>query len=111
MKISENIKAMMICFLNNNIITSSWAMSEITISEKRIDFNVNGLNFSGKIAIKDLFNGQYSVSTEGGVIFVCDLKNLLSKLDNYIEKSNDYDLKLQKWIKDEIDKHENNRHN
>lgn len=85
--ISENLRKLLFCLLKNDIIVTSWGLTDIAISETELIFTVDGFKYKGKVKIEvpdctDFYNIYY----EGGIMEKCDLEHIIGLLDMKIEK-------------------------
>lgn len=94
----KNLKKGLIFLLSEEEIVSSWGISNITIDENSINFNVDGFLYKGRISIK-------YVETYFEISFGCDKKircvdatELTEILDSNIEKTDNYQHDLEKWL-------------
>lgn len=89
-----NIKKALVILLNEEVIVSSWGLSNIFITGTSIRFHVDGFVYKGEIRIGcgDL---SYHVTFDNGRIIHCSLHELLSVLDSNIEKNDDYIQNLE----------------
>ncbi len=93
-----NLKKGLIFLLSEEEIVSSWGISNITIDENSINFNVDGFLYKGRISIK-------YVETYFEISFGCDKKvrcvdatELTEILDSNIEKTDNYQHDLENWL-------------
>lgn len=94
----KNLKKGLIFLLSEEEIVSSWGISNITIDENSINFNVDGFLYKGRISIK-------YVETYFEIRFGCDKKvrcvdatELTEILDSNIEKTDNYQHDLENWL-------------
>ena len=94
----KKLKNGLLCLLSEEEIVSSWGISNITIDENSINFNVDGFLYKGRISIK-------YVETYFEICFGCDKKvrcvdatELAEILDSNIEKTDNYQHDLENWL-------------
>ena len=88
MKLEKGLKALMARFLDNEIITLSWGLTDIQILEGSIKFKVNGLKYKGTVEIYPDGIG-YKVNMNN-LILSSNLEDIISVLDNEIEHTKNY---------------------
>jgi len=99
MKLSNEIKMLLLSFLNDDIIVSSWGIYNITISSSSLKFKVNGLKYQGFVNIE--YQDKYYLVVIGGRTFkVCTPEEVLKKMDDEIEQTKNYICDLSKLVKD-----------
>lgn len=88
MKLAKGLKALMVRFLDNDIITLSWGLTDIQILEGSIKFKVNGLKYKGTVEISPDGIG-YKVILNNRIL-TSNLEDIVSLLDNEIEHTKNY---------------------
>ncbi len=88
MNLAKELKALMVRFLDNEITTLSWGLTDIQILEGSIKFKVNGLKYKGAVEIYPDGIG-YKVNMNNRILS-SNLEDIISMLDNEIEHTNNY---------------------
>lgn len=96
MKLSNSIRQALLVLLNQDIITTSWGVSDICIKESYVCFSVEGFRYKGSVVISEHDDG-YMVTMGEDVLF-CKLNSLVSNLDESIEKAADYENQIENWL-------------
>ena len=99
MKLSSEIRILLLTLLANDEIASSWGITDIDISFSSVSFNVNGFLYTGRVAISPDSLDSYSILLTTKTLGNIDLNRIIQVLDSEIEKSEDYIDKLTLWIK------------
>ena len=95
MKMSDGIKTLLLSFIEDNVVVSSWGISNIKVSETSLKFDVNGLKYKGTVLIDSLSTKEYTIRIADSCFKVKNPNNVISILDSEIEKTNNYYLDLQ----------------
>ena len=94
----KNLKKGLIFLLSEEEIVSSWGISNITIDENSINFNVDGFLYKGRISIKYV-ETYFEISFGCDKIVRCvDATELTEILDSNIEKTDNYQHDLENWL-------------
>ena len=88
MKLTKELKALMVRFLDNEVFTLSWGITDIQILDGSIKFKVNGLKYKGIVEIYPDEKG-YIVNMNNNY-FSSNLEDIISFLDNKIEHTKNY---------------------
>lgn len=99
MKLSKNIKSLLLSLLEDKVVVSSWGISSIFISDTSIKFDVNGMNYQGTVVIESLNNKDYNIIIGNKNICLNSSNDVINWLDSEIEKTNDYLFDLQRCLK------------
>ena len=99
MKLSSEIRILLLTLLANDEIESSWGGTDIDISFSSLSFNVKGFLYTGRVVITPDSLGSYSVKLATKTLGNIDLNRIVQMLDLEIEKSEDYIDNLTLWIK------------
>ena len=83
MKLSNSIRQALLTLLNQNIIC---------IKESYICFSVEGFKYKGSVVISE-FNDGYKVIMNKHTLF-CKLDSLVINLDEFIEKTTNYENRI-----------------
>lgn len=95
---NKNVKKALVCLLKEEEKVSSWGISNINIDESSINFNVDGFLYKGLISIK-CDETNYEIHFERGKKIRCsDATELTDILDSNIEKTDDYQHDIEKWL-------------
>lgn len=93
----DRIKKALTSLLKEEIIVASWGFSDLTIYNESFKFNVSGFLYQGKVVVS-LLEKNYLIQLNNGDSFVCSLINLVDMLDSKIEKTQNYDNSVIKWL-------------
>lgn len=95
----KNLKKVLICLLSEEEKVSSWGISNITIDESQINFNVDGFLYKGRISIRyDETYYEISFERDNKTIKCLEAAELTDILDSNIEKTDNYQHDLEKWL-------------
>lgn len=97
--------------LKDETIPMSWGVTEFKCAAEGVAFSVNGFKFKGDVLIVST-NKQCSkfdvAFLKGGDVVEeknnIKAKNLVKTIDNYVEKTDNYDADRKDWVLDEITK-------
>lgn len=95
---NSNLKEALICLLKEKEKVSSWGISNISIDESSINFNVDGFLYKGCVSIRcdETF---YEIHLERGKKLKClNAVELTDILDSNIEKTENYQQDLESWL-------------
>lgn len=93
MRMSNSIRQASLTLLNKKIIIASWGLSDICINESCIRFTVDGFKYKGTVVISEYEDG-YKIIMNKHTLF-CKLDFLVSNLDEFIEKTTDYENRIE----------------
>lgn len=99
MKLSSEIRILLLALLANDEIASSWGITDIDISFSSVSFNANGFLYTGRVVISPDSLDSYSIQLATKTLSNIDINKIVQVLDSEIEKSEDYIDKLTLWIK------------
>ena len=88
MKLNQKIKKLLIKLLENEVTVLSWGISNIQVSICNLSFEVNGFKYKGNVQITIENKGYRLILKEKNII--CSLDNIVSIMDNEIEKNENY---------------------
>ena len=97
-QMKDPIKQLSIRLLQESVIIASWGITNIAINKSIICFDVCGLKFTGRVSIQSMRDGEYEIQLNGHTIGLCRLDNVVETLDLNIERSDDYQQRLEEWI-------------
>ena len=97
---NSKIKQALVILLNEEVRIASWGLSNISITETSIMFDVDGFIYSGRIIIKSCKKTSYQITFNDGSTETCSLRNLVNVLDSKIEITANYLQKLPQWLFD-----------
>ena len=84
--------------MQESVIIASWGITNISINDTSICFEVSGFKFSGKVEIYSICDEQYEIKLAEQIIGQHGLGTIVEVLDNAIEKTDDYQQYLKEWI-------------
>lgn len=94
---SDTIRKAILVLLNEELIVTSWGITQILVRNSSISFNVAGLLYQGKVTISTI-ESKYSIRFSNGNVMETSLDKLVSDLDRYIEKDPRYEERLKRWL-------------
>lgn len=94
---NKKVKKALLCLLKDEVIVSSWGITNISIKKSSICFDVAGFVYKGRINIK-CEQSFYEILLDNGTAIRCSENDLLNILDETIEKTDSYSSNLKKWI-------------
>lgn len=97
----EKVKNALVCLLNKDEIISSWGINNISIEERSISFDVEGLIYKGNICIR-CDKPDYEIQFEDGRTIQCSIGKLVDILDVHIETTDNYLRDLENWVLSKI---------
>ncbi len=95
---NKEIRNILLLFLKERTITASWGISNIKILPNTISFSVKAMMYKGVIQISPIDTTDCKVHLVSKGDFQCNTKDLVSKLDCLIEKSDNYYTNLFNWF-------------
>jgi hypothetical protein len=98
MKLSSGIKSVLLTFLEDELIISSWGLSCINITSNILRFNVDGIKYKGIVSIEALNDSDYIVTIGEQSYNVKGTKLIKEFIDEQIECSDNYTLDLERWL-------------
>ncbi len=84
--------------LESELLVASWGISDIKISSDSVSFSVDGMKYQGLVSISQTSSSDCIVSLRGKNSFRCSQIELVSKLDDLIERSDNYYGDLLDWF-------------
>ena len=94
---NETIKKAVVCLLNEEVVVTSWGISNISIKEVSIEFDVSGFLYQGNVKVIPIKSG-YRIFFNNDEYLDCSLEELVKTLDSKIEKSDNYEADLRDWL-------------
>ena len=94
---NAKVKLALVTLLNEEDIVSSWGISNISVGNDFLCFNVDGFIYKGGIRIS-CNPADYEIIFNGGKILTCQINNLVHILDTNIEKTQHYMKDLNEWL-------------
>lgn len=94
---NDKIKKALVSLLNEDIIVTSWGITNIIINDTSVGFEVSGFLYKGKVKLYPCESG-YSIKLENADTVQCSLEELIRTLDTKIERSENYECRLQEWL-------------
>lgn len=95
---NNKVKLAVATLLKKEVIVATWGIYNIAINDSSIEFSVQGFNYCGSVKIEPQNELYYCIKLNNGDIYKCNITELIEVLDNIIEKTTDYDKKLERWI-------------
>lgn len=97
------IRNLLLFFINEEEKVSSWGVSNISITETTIKFDVDGFIYSGSVIIKCSKILDYQITFDDGSEEYCSINNIIDVLDSKIERTEHYIRDLEGWFSKEFD--------
>lgn len=97
MVLNKSLRLALIALLEENVIVSSWGISNIVVNPSILQFDVKGFNYEGTITIEVSESG-YIVIIGNNTFCHCSLSNLVDLIDKQIEYTGNYTDKLRNWL-------------
>lgn len=94
---NEKIKKALVCLLNEEVIVTSWGITNLNINDTSFMFEVSGFLFQGKVEIIPCESG-YRIKLNNVEIATCSLEELVRTLDSKIERVDNYESLIQEWL-------------
>ena len=94
---NEKIKKALVCLLNEEVIVTSWGITNLNIKDTSFMFEVSGFLFQGKVEMIPCESG-YSIKLNNAEIATCSLEELVRTLDSKIERVDNYESLIQEWL-------------
>lgn len=91
------IRKALVMLLSEEIVVSSWGITNISVSADYCKFHVDGFCYIGFVEIT-YQEGLYKVLFEDGRVIESTLEKLVIVLDANIEKASSYDRWLTEWL-------------
>lgn len=98
MKLTKEIRNLLITLLGNQDTVASWGISNILIRKKCICFDVSGFKYQGPVEISASCNSCYGVKIGENDFGTVKLGDVISTLDNGIEYTETYYDDIEKWV-------------
>jgi hypothetical protein len=98
MKLSKEIRNLLITFLSNQSIVASWGISNIQIEENSLKFTVSGMKYHGEVFVLSSMETIYNVKIGDKMFESLKLDDVINKIDDYIEHTNNYKEDVMKWL-------------
>lgn len=92
------IKNILLLFLKEKVVTSSWGISNVRILPNSLVFSVEAMMYQGVVLISPINATDCNVCLSGKDGFRCSIKSLVPKLDKLIESSDNYYTNLLNWF-------------
>ena len=96
MELTKGIRRLLVAFIDESVIVTSWGVTNIRIGSGMIVFDVSGLLYKGSVIIKE-YNSSYNIKMSD-CEFTSNLEDIVSFLDRKIERSDNYTADLIDWL-------------
>lgn len=99
----NKVRTLLVEFLTNSTIITSWGITDIKVAETNISFFVNAFKYNGRIVI-NICNEEHEFTYEIEYTSLynfkerADISNIISIIDRTIEASDSYYEDIVKWI-------------
>ena len=94
---NEKIKKALVYLLNEDIVVTSWGITNININDTSVRFEVSGFLYKGKVELTPCESG-YFIKLDNTENIHCQLEELVRTLDTKIERGESYESQLQEWL-------------
>ena len=94
---NEKIKKALVYLLNEEIVVTSWGITNININDTSVRFEVSGFLYKGKVELTPCESG-YIIKLDNAENIHCQLEELVRTLDTRIERGESYESQLQEWL-------------
>ena len=94
---NDKIKKALVSLINEEIVVTSWGITNIIINDTSVGFEVSGFLYKGKVELSICESG-YSIKLDNADIIQCSLEELVRTLDTKIERSENYESQLREWL-------------
>lgn len=98
---TENIKSILLNFIENPIIVASWGISEINVNHDSISFAVSAIKYVGKVIIEDN-DTSVSIKLNNANFYTSNITIVTTAIDDLIENGPNYSRELRKWVIDNV---------
>ena len=98
MKLSKDIRNLLITFLSNQNIVASWGIGNIQIEENSVSFTVCGMKYQGGVSVNRVGETFYDVKMGEMVFKSLKIDDVMNKIDDYIEHTDNYQEDIKKWL-------------
>jgi hypothetical protein len=98
MTLAKNIRKLLLILLTDNITVSSWGISNISISDLSIIFNVNAMKYKGVIEIIPIEDNYCLIKIGRVFLKRSSIGNVIKCIDMEIENDKNYKKKLENWL-------------
>jgi hypothetical protein len=95
---NKNIKKALVYLLNEEVIVTSWGISNINIEDTSIGFEVSGFIYQGKVQVSLYNDDGYKINFDTGESVICSIEELTKTLDSKIERTENYESCLREWM-------------
>ena len=94
---NEKIKKALVSLLNEEVVVTSWGITNININDTSVRFEVSGFLYKGKVELTPCESG-YIIKLDNAENIHCQLEELVRTLDTRIERGESYESQLQEWL-------------
>ena len=94
---NEKIKKALVYLLNEEIVVTSWGITNININDTSVRFEVSGFLYKGKVELTPC-ESRYIIKLDNAENIHCQLEELVRTLDTKIERGESYESQLQEWL-------------
>lgn len=98
MRLSKEIRNLLITFLSNQSIVASWGISNIQIGKNSLKFTVSGMKYHGEVFVSRSIETVYDVKIGDKMFKSLQSDDVINKIDDYIEHTNNYQEDVMKWL-------------
>ena len=102
MKLSKDIRSLLVTFLSNRSVVASWGISNIHINENSVCFTVSGMKHHGRESINRREGTVYDVKIGEMLLVSLKKEDVITAIDNYIEHTDNYNEDIAKWLSQKI---------
>lgn len=102
MKMNDSIRRVALRLLQEDVIITSWGITNVRIFDSHISFQVNGLKYNGLVEIKAIDCNEYEIYLNETNIGHTHLDSVVDTIDNAVEKTDRYHQHLEEWIRNQL---------
>lgn len=85
--IPKDIRELLLCLLYDEIIVSSWGISDINVTETIVSFYVAGFKYQGKVVIEVKDGSTYEIILDNEKLGCFTIDAIVKTIDERVEKS------------------------
>ena len=89
-KLTQEIRELILNFLQHKEIVCSWGISEIEVTSLTISFHACGNTYCGQVEIKRFAAGLCQITLDNRESCLCKQDDVLRQLDGIIENTESY---------------------
>lgn len=95
---NHSLRLLLSEFISHPAIVASWGMTQPTITDHDVSFNVNGFKYEGRVSIIPIKDGLYEVRLGNTPYSDISLQCIIKFLDCLIERTDSYLNDISNWL-------------